>query len=401
MTREELTKSFLEDTHRNFILELATGFGKTFLALSKIDKWKQEVPDNKDFKILIVIPRLVLKDNWITEINKFHFNSLLPNITFVTYVSLPKYAGNQYDIIVADEGHHTSERCMNALNHIKSTHMLVLSATLKKEHKFFFTTKYKAHIIKVNTKEAIDSNVLPDPKVILIPLTLDNVNFNCIIEKNIKKNTPKNTIKTIGYSEKWKYRSYKGPLNIVCTPQQYYTDTSNLIEWYKQKGMHNAIMKNIWLHKAGERLKWLAKQKADLIRSLLKELKNYRILTFCPSIEQSESLGCPCVNSKVGTENLDKFNNKKIKHIASVAMLDEGISPIDCKIGLFQMINSSLRLLTQREGRILRHKEPVLIFPYWKYTREQEIIDEFIKDYNPKLITTLDTYSINNIKKYI
>ena len=53
----------------------------------------------------------------------------------------------------------------------------------------------------------------------------------------------------------------------------------------------------------------------------------------------------------------------------------------------------------QRIGRILRHKSPVLIFPYWKNTREEEIIEELIKGYNPNLITKL--HNVFNIKPYI
>ena len=89
-----------------------------------------------------------------------------------------------------------------------------------------------------------------------------------------------------------------------------------------------------------------------MLDDIAKELKNYRVLTFCQSIEQSETLGCPCVNSKVGTENLEKFNNKKIKHIASVNMLNEGLNPVDCKVGLFQVLNGSQLLSIQKIGKL-------------------------------------------------
>ena len=51
--------------------------------------------------------------------------------------------------------------------------------------------------------------------------------------------------------------------------------------------------------------------------------------------------------------------------------------------------------------RILRHKEPVLIFPYWINTREEEIINELIKDYNPELIYTINMVGSLDIKNYI
>ena len=397
MTREELTYKFLESKKSNYILQLPTGFGKTRLALQKVDQWYTE-----DCKILIVVPFLIVIKNWKEEIEKWGYNKILANITFSTYISLPKYCDDtEWDIVVYDEVHHTSERCRNAMKHLNAKHFIGLSATLKKDHIDYLKNRFNPEIISVRVKDAIDSNVLPDPKIILIPMVLDNFIVNCIIEKNIKKNTSSSTIKTIGYSEKWKYRTYKGPLRITCTARQYYDEISGLIEWYKQKGMYNAVMKNIWLHKAGERLKWLAKCKENIIKDILKQLKNYRVLTFCQSIEQSETLGCPCVNSKVGTENLEKFNAKKIKHIASIDMLNEGLNPVDCKIGLFQMINSSQRVSLQRIGRILRHKEPILIFPYWVHTREEEIINELIKDYNPELIYTISTTNSPDIKNYV
>jgi superfamily II DNA or RNA helicase len=59
MTREELTQEFLSSTTKNFILQLPTSYGKSKLALQKVNTWY-----NKDCKILIVIPRLVLIKGW-------------------------------------------------------------------------------------------------------------------------------------------------------------------------------------------------------------------------------------------------------------------------------------------------------------------------------------------------
>lgn len=396
MNREELTYKFLESNKSSYVLQLPTSYGKTKLALDKTIRWF-----NEDSKILIVIPRLVLEDNWLDEIRKWGYERIIPNVTFSTYISLHKHCDVQWDVVILDEAHHISERCRLALDVINVKHLIGLSATLKKDHLYYLRQKFKVEVFQASVKDAIEESILPDPTIILIPMTLDNLNVNQIIEKHIKKNTNPATIRTIGYSERWKYKNHKGPLKILCTQQQYYSDISNLVEWYKQKGMHSAIMKNMWLHKAGERLKWLAKQKEEVIKTLLKELRNYRTLVYCPSIEDSTKLGSPCINSKVGIGNLDMFNAKTIKHIAAVGMLDEGANLVDCKIGIFQMINSSDRLVIQRQGRIFRHKKPVLIFPYWKYTREQEIMDEFIKGYNPELVKTIAIDSIHKIKDYL
>lgn len=45
--------------------------------------------------------------------------------------------------------------------------------------------------------------------------------------------------------------------------------------------------------------------------------------------------------------------------------------------------------------RILRHKDPIIIIPYYKNTREEEIKDKMLEDYNPELI---EITTINDIK---
>ena len=396
MTREELTQQYLQSKSNHYILQLPTGYGKTKLALQKADQWYSE-----DCKVLIVIPRNVMIKEWKKEIEKWKYDKFLKNITFSTYVSFPRHHRTNWDIVIFDEGHHTSERCREAIDAFNIKRTIVLSATLKKDHLFFFRTKYHPEIYNIKVKDAIENEVLPDPKLILIPFFLDNQTPNYYIEKNFKKDGSTNSWITIDYTQKWKYRSYKGAYRIKCTQKQYYEDLSSLVEWYKNKGKGNARFKNMWLHKAGERLKWLAHQKLVEVRKILKVLSNYRTLIFCPSIEDSNTVGSPCINSKVGTANLELFNNKNIKHIAAVGMLDEGANLIDCKVGIFQMINASDRITVQRIGRILRHKKPVLIFPYYVNSREQEIVEEIIKDYNPELITKLHPVSLSSIKDYL
>ena len=43
-------------------------------------------------------------------------------------------------------------------------------------------------------------------------------------------------------------------------------------------------------------------------------------------------------------------------------------------------------------GRLLRHKNPVLIVPYFKNTREEELVNKMLENYNPALITVIDDY---------
>lgn len=392
MDKEVVESTYMTSSADNYILELPTGYGKTRLALLKA----QQLTDANS-KILVVVPRTVLKKDWAFEIKKWHVEELLPRITFVCYKSFEKTAGD-WDVVIFDEGHHTSERCRALLNTYHIKHSIVLSATLGIKVKGFFLSMFKGHVeyTSVKVKDAIDTNVLPDPEIILLPMMLDNTVSDRYVEKKAKKGNTLKGVVTVSYRDRWKWKNYTGAYRILCTQQQYFNEMDGLISWYKRRyGSNNQI----YMHKCLERLKWLADQKTPVIKDILKIIKSKRSLTFCPGIDESKQLKIACVNSKEGTDNLDLFNEKKINHIATVGMLDEGANLTDCQIGLFQMINSSDRLSIQRIGRILRHKKPVLVFPYYKYTREEEVVKKLVGTYNQEKVKVLT--STEDLKLYL
>ena len=127
-------------------------------------------------------------------------------------------------------------------------------------------------------------------------------------------------------------------------------------------------------------------QKQKTVAKLLTLLNNRRSIVFCSNIEQTEALGIPCVNSKIGTENLNEFNNDKINSISCVNMLDEGMNLNNCQVGIFMMLNSSKRMQIQKCGRLLRHPNPVIIIPYFIETREDEIFTKMFDLANDKVV---------------
>ena len=88
--------------------------------------------------------------------------------------------------------------------------------------------------------------------------------------------------------------------------------------------------------------------------NILSKLKNYRTITFCTSIAQSEVLGKNCIHSKNKTAQvtLNKFNEGKIKHISACHMLNEGVNLTNCKYGIFANINASETIQIQRVGKL-------------------------------------------------
>lgn len=392
ITRKHVRDDILKMTNKHLLLELPTSFGKSKIAINIITH-RNITPDKR---ILIVVPRLVLIDTWKEEFKKWGKEEYINNLSFVTYVSFPKMAG-RWDMVVFDECHHLSLRCQEALKSYTIDNSVLLSATVKKDLRYTLGLLFpNLGKYSVAIKDATEDGVLPDPKVFLIPLMLDNKIQNHHIIRNPSKGNPI----VANYVEKWKYKNVKDRKIIFrCTQRQYYNEMSDLIKWYKKR-KYSERFKNLFLHKSGERLKWLSNQKTLFIHSLLDLVQNERTLVFCNSIAQTEELGKYCINSKNkdSEEYLQSFNEGKINHITACNMLDEGINLVNCRIGIYATLNSSDRMIKQKLGRLLRHPHPIIIIPYFVDTRDEEIVEKMCEDYNDDLINSLDNIS-NLIKE--
>lgn len=395
MTRDDILKDILNLNGKNYLLELATGTGKSRIALEKI----KSLHDNKaGSNLLIVVPRNTLKNNWANEVDKWWKDCNLI-ISYTTYVSFPKCKG-KWDFVIFDECHHLSERCREALCDFNIECSILLSATVNKSLKDELIEVFDNLILyKKDLRDVIDSKILPDPKVYLIPLTLRNDIPSETIWINPKA---KGKLISCDWVERWKYIKQKTyPVCIHCTESQYYYHISSQIEWWKKKYMRSrsTISKNKWLQLCGARLKWLSNNKNRYISSLLKHLSDYRTLTFCNNIEQTELLGKYCINSKndKSVQYLNDFNDGKIKHITTCNILNEGVNLVNCQIGIYANLNSSEAIIKQRIGRLLRHPKPIIIIPYYKGTREEELVQSMLENYNTKLVYIIDNIRSINI----
>lgn len=378
MTREEVNSLALSQIDRTkyMILELITGMGKTKVAINLINHICDRVFRNDECPttVLILVAKTVHKQTWKDEIEKWG-GVKTDCVTIECYESLKKYEEAYFDVVVADEMQHLSEARLEVLDTLHINEAFIgLSATIKRDMRDMFIRFHDACVIKCGLREAVDDEVLPEPTVYLMPLTLDEKNYT--------------------------YKTKRFGKNVITTQKGYYDSISSLIEWYKNKyfNSRNERMKNLWLSTAGKRLKWLAEQKEPIVLSLLDKFRNHKTLTFCSSIEQSERLGKYNITSKNkdSVKNLELFNANRIKHITACNILNEGVNLTNCRIGIFCNLNSSEIVVKQRVGRILRHKSPVIILPYFKDTREEELVEKMIEEYAKDSIIVVN--GINDIK---
>lgn len=394
MNRDNVLQEILNLKGINTLLELPTGIGKSRMALNKV----KSLHDGKAGScLLIVVPRNVHKVNWADEIKKWWpDNNLI--ISYTTYVSFPKYKGT-WDYVIFDECHHLSERCREALCDFNIGHSILLSATVSNNLKDELREVFDELVIyKMGLRDVIEGGILPDPTVYLIPLSLRTDLPTESIWKNPKA---KGRLIECSWAERWKYiKQNHTPVRVYCTERQYYSDLCSQIEFWKKRYMctKSNIAKNKWLKLCNDRLKWLSDKKVGYLYTLLDYLKNNRTLTFCNSIEQTEKLGEHCINSKNkdSIDNYNKFNKGKIDHITACNMLNESMNLVNCQVGIYANLNSSDTIIKQRTGRLLRHPKPIIIVPYYKNTREEELVEKMLEGYNPELVTTIS--NIREIK---
>ena len=389
MTREEVFQECLTkiDNTKFLLLELATGVGKTKISLDLVNHLAATKYKGKKVSMLLLVAKTVHKQTWKDEMKKWG-GVEVDTLTTECYESLKKHQYEYYDIVVADEAHHlNSDKRLDMLKTLSFGNLIGLSATIPQKLKMYFRYEYHAEVVSCDLVKAIDSEILPEPKIVLLPLQVDAVNPTETIELNPKT---KGKVYYGDFSKLWSYRKMKVHAIITCTPKQKLGDMNNQILFAKNRYQRTRqdYLRNKWLFDCGERIKFLANLKNDIVKAILHKLAKERCITFCKTIEQAETLGKYCIHSKNPNSDdiYNAFNAKNINHIASVNVLNEGANLVDCKYAVFANYSASEICSAQRLGRSLRHKSPVIILPYYKDTREQEIVDEMIHDFNPKNI---------------
>ncbi len=372
MNKEQIFEDLVKKGARNNLLILPTGYGKSKYAIDLANHYKCK-------KILVVVPKLVLIKNWNVELDKWGYKG---SVNFTTYASIQKWSGLSYDMIIWDEAHHITERVMEYIPTISSSYATLLSATVKRDKLYALREMFaNLNVVRHTLKDAIDEEILPQPKVYLVELSLSpDVSDKIIIRKTGKKPVIKGEYNQL---KRLKAAYPQNMIEITCHQLQKNLYYSNEIDYWKRRYIftQQEFLKNNWLRIAGERLKWLSDIKTDIVKNILDKLKKYRVITFCSSIKQTEELGKNNISSKnkKAPEVLKSFNEGNINHITVCEILNEGANLTNCQIGVFASLNSSEIMQIQKIGRLLRHKNPYLIVPYFRNTRDEEIVTKMFE----------------------
>lgn len=393
MNREELEGAAIKalKSNNNIAIQAATGVGKSKIAIELCKECKEY---NKHPKVLLLVAERAHIDNWISELHKWHFEG---EIEILCYASMKKVRDTKWDIIIFDEAHHlNSELRMELFETLGADYRIFLSATLKDSLIFRLEESCgPIKSIKMGLQEAFNNNVLPEPKIILIPLTLDKTKQDHIIVEEWGKKDKRLTYKCT-YAERWKFlrnkRSYPNvKLLISCTQQQQYDYLCEQFEYYKKRYMltRNEILKNKWLQCGSKRKVFIGTEKTEIAKQILEKVKNKRFVCFCTNIEQAETLGgVNAVHSKKKDNQsiINRFNEGQTNSLFAVGMLQEGMNLNNIEAGVIIQLDGEERSFIQRFGRTLRADSPVQYIIYYKGTRDEEYLKNALENINPEYL---------------
>lgn len=387
MTREELQNeaASLMREHSRVALQWCTGLGKSKAAID-IANWlsdKKRESSDEPLGILLVVAETAHKANWQEEIDRWGLRT--SDVTVECYASLHKYRDTHWDLIIFDEAHHlASDLRMDVLQELHAYNVIMLSATFPEQLLQSVSSVFgKFAVHRVPLRQAVEWGLLPEPKVYLIPLTLDDTHYNCTIVEEWGRED-----RRIQYScswfRRWEYlrnrRKYPDvSLEIRCTQKQKYEWLTEQFSYWKKYYMRTRqeFAKNKWLQAGSRRKRFLGELKTPVARTLLQELKDCRYICFCASVEQAEELGgANAVHSRkeIPLEALGRFNSGETDSLFAVGMLQEGQNLSNIQAGVIIQLDGQERAFIQKTGRAMRADSPVLYVLYYENTRDEEYL---------------------------
>lgn len=393
MTRDEIYSACEAALCKSnvLLLESATGTGKSLISIKLVNWLSSTTYKDRKPKMLLLVAKRVHKQTWKDEFDKW--GGINADVTVECYESLHKHVKESFNLIVVDETHHlASEARQKLFRTLHYGYIIGLSATIPDKLKMWFKYYYHAQIVTCDIVEAIEDEILPEPTILLLPLQIENSRMSETIEINPKSPGP---IVYGEYKDYWTLKRKKVHAILRCTQRQKLAEIEKTIEWARNKSMMNPRMKQTYLYFCGKRLEFFADCKIPTVKMILSHLKDARAITFCRSIEQCEKLGKYSIHSQNKDAALiyDKFNRGEINQITSVNILNENANLVNCKYAVFCNIPASDIVMPQRIGRALRHKSPVIIVPYYKGTREEELITEAFKDFRRESVKVIKSIS--------
>ena len=342
------------------IIVASTGSGKTILGMKLIE-------DNPYKKVLIVVPTIVLMNQWKEELIKFkivdennmsfigggHKDIPTTRVTIAVVNSLRKVEWNhplaKFDIATLDEIHrYAAPKNLSFLQEGTFGQTMGLTATLE----------------RADGAERILKSIIGPVLYELTPAQAKAAGYvaNYDVESIACR-----------FNEKEFYRYYDIDQEIKQYMQIFnnnYMTAMNIVQSGRKHTQYQPAVKLIRLVQARKKLFTDVERKRARAIKLVLEYKDNKILLFDELQESAnkiylklEELGLKVslyhsgMNKKDREQSIKDFKDNETNILVSVRALDEGLDVKEADIGIIVNGNSQKRQILQRLGRILRKKD--------------------------------------------
>jgi len=339
----------------------ATGFGKTRIAIITIKRFVKVEPKAS---VVIIVPTLNLKDQWIKELQTHKVNTNCEVIVVNTAYK------NTYkcDLLVLDEIHcYGAPQFKKIFKGINYNYILGLTATIERaDGKHDILLEHCPIIAEITIDECYEKGWVS-------PYTTYNLAVPMLPEEVIayKKADAgfRRAASLLGGSGGQTFRLAQQLIKDPRSTPEQKAASGAYFNGIRQRG---SICKN-------------SKAKLPIIKKIITLFNDRKALVFSDSTdfadELQELLGETCLSfhskltKKVRAEILEKFKDGRTKQrvISAVKALNTGFDVPDCSLGIVAAGNSRKLDNIQRTGRIIRYvpgKQAIIINLYAPDTQE-------------------------------
>lgn len=308
------------EKHERCGVGISMGVGKTRIAIKHLIK-----NFHPFVKVLVVIPKLSIKDSWDDELKKMNLEKLSSHIVFTTYLSINKQDPTDYDIVYLDECHSLLDTHEMFLKKFKGK-IVGLTGTppiRKESEKYRMVYKYCPMVFNFSVDQATDQKILNNYKIFIHKIELSKLQTL----KKKKKNGG------VWYtSERNDYEYLTRQLAEATTPKQ-----MQFFSILRMRAMMDYNTKEMY------------------VKSILKQV-NDKCIIFANTQEQADRI-CKYSfhsNNIKSDENLQLFKDSRIQKLSCVMQLNEGVTIPNLKVGIIMHSYGNERKSNQRIGRLLR-----------------------------------------------
>jgi RNA polymerase primary sigma factor len=332
-------------------IEASTGFGKTRIGLTAIQKVLEKYPG---IRVLVVVPTTTLKNQWQQQIDDwgFTFNAEVQVINTVI-----KHDWN-CDFLILDEEHrYNSDDFSKIFDKVHYKLILGLTATFERlDGKHIIMQKYCPIIDKVSILECQVNGWVSQYKEYLVLIDVDDIE----------------EYKSLNREWQQHFEFFQFDFNIamkMAGPEGWKAKLAYRDELYKgnDESKKKEILQAINYHSAGF-MRTMTKRKAfinnhpkkvEVAQKIIESRSDKKIITFSNNVKMAESIGVGDVytgriSKKRSSTIIEDFNNASVGVLNTCAKANEGLDIQGLSVAIILGTDSSETKARQRRGRTVR-----------------------------------------------